>query len=138
MRSWLRTLVVTLLAFSMMLAAAAPAHAVSREGTWRGRTSESYPIRFRVSAAQRITFVTFKVVIDGAFCSGTITWSASHLTVPIRADKTFVVKGQDGLDHFVVRGEFVAKNRAKGTVHSGVIEDCVGDGRATWVANRVY
>ena len=137
MRSWLRTLVVTLLAFSMMLAAAAPAHAVSREGTWRGQTSESHPIRFRVSSAQRITFVTFKVDIDGAFCSGTITWTA-HVSVPIKVDKTFVVKGQDGLDHFVVRGEFVAKNRATGTVHSGVIEDCIGDGRATFVANRVY
>jgi hypothetical protein len=58
--------------------------------------------------------------------------------VPIKVDKTFVVKGRDGLDHFVVRGEFVAKNRATGTVHSGVIEDCIGDGRATFVANRVY
>jgi hypothetical protein len=137
MRSWLRTLVVTLLAFSMALAAAAPAQAMSREGTWRGQTSESYPIRFRVSAAQRITFVTFKIDIDGAFCSGTITWTAKNLSAPIR-DNTFVVKGQDGLDHFVVRGEFVARNRATGMVHSGVIEDCVGDGRATWVANRVY
>lgn len=138
MRSWLRTPVVTLVAFSMMLAAAAPAQAVSREGTWRGQTSESYPIRFRVSAAQRITFVTFKVAIDGAFCSGTITWTARSLSAPIKPDRTFVVKGQDGLDHFVVRGQFVARHRAKGTVHSGVIEDCVGEGRATWVATRVY
>jgi len=138
MRGWLRTLVVTLLAFSMTLAATAPAQAVSREGTWRGQTSETFPIRFRLSAAQRITFMTFKVDIDGAFCSGTITWTAKSLSAPIRPDKTFVVKGQDGLDHFVVRGKFVAKNRADGTVHSGVIEDCVGEGRATWVATRVY
>lgn len=137
MRSWLRTLVVTLLAFSMALAAAAPAQAVSREGTWRGPTSQGYSIRFRVSAAQRITYVTFKVDIEGAFCSGSITWEASRLSVPIQADRTFVIKGQDGLDHFVVRGEFVARNRAKGMLHSGVIEDCVGSGRATWVANRV-
>lgn len=136
MRSWLRTLVVTLLAFSMALAAAAPAQAISREGTWRGTTSESYPIRFRVNAAQRVTYVTFKVDIDGAFCSGTIGWEASHLSVPIR-ENMFVIKGQDGLDHFVVRGTFVARNRATGTVHSGVIEDCVGEGKATWVANRV-
>ncbi len=138
MRSWLRTLVVTLLAFSMMVVVSAPAQAMSREGTWRGQTSESYAIRLRVSSAQRITSVTFKVDIDGAFCSGTITWTASHLSAPIKPDKTFVVKGQDGLNHFVVRGTFVARDRATGTVRSGVIGECVGDGRATFAADRVY
>jgi hypothetical protein len=137
MRRWLRYVVVTSLSLCMALAASTPVQAVSREGTWRGTTAEGYGVRFRVNASQRVVFVTFRVDIDGAFCSGTITWTATGIRAPIRADNTFVVTGRDGLDSFRVRGEFVARNRAEGFVSTSTISDCIGSGRATWVARRV-
>lgn len=135
MRRWVRPLVATSLALTMTLVASTPAQAVSREGTWRGPTSQGYNIRFRVNPAQQITFVTFTVFIDGAFCEGPVTWSATG-RFPIRADDTFVVRGRDGIDSFLVKGEFVARNRAKGILKSSTITGCIGSGRATWVATR--
>ncbi|HEX6844314.1 MAG TPA: hypothetical protein VF235_04280 [Actinomycetota bacterium] len=137
MRRWLRYVVVTSLSLCMAFAAATPAQAMSREGTWRGTTSEGYGIRFRVNEAQRVVLVTFKVDIEGAFCEGAITWTATGIRAPIRADNTFVVTGQDGLDRFRVRGQFVARNRAEGLVTTSTISGCLGSGRATWVARRV-
>jgi hypothetical protein len=137
MRRWLRFVVVTMLSLSMAIAVSTPAQAVSREGTWRGPTSQGYTIRFHVGASQRVTSMVFKVDISGAFCSGTMTWQASGISAPIRPDGTFVVRGQDGLDSFVVRGDFVARNRATGTLRTSVIEGCVASGRASWVAHRI-
>jgi hypothetical protein len=137
MRRWLRAITLTSFVLVLGMAAVAPVEAISRTGTWRGPTAEGHVIAFRVNAAQRITWVRFKIDVTGAFCEGTVTWEATHLSVPIRADNTFKITGSEGLDTFTVRGEFVARNRARGTAKTSLIGECVASGYTRWSANRV-
>ena len=106
------------------------------EGTFRGETSQALGFTVRVNAREEIRFV--KVVIDVPGDLGcVVTWKAADLRVFIGKDGTFVVRGQNGLDTLVVRGEFVTRRTVEGTAKTSVEGDCSGDKRVTWTATRI-
>ena len=104
-------------------------------GTFAGDTSQDRPVTVRVNAKEEVTF--FKVVIEVTGMFGcVVTWKAGDLDAPIADDGTFVVRGEDGLDSVVVKGEFVSRRRAEGTAKTSLIGDCIGDKKVTWSATR--
>lgn len=119
----------------LALAAIPAASAASPQGTWAGDTSQGRAIKFRVNASEQITFLKVVIEVPGMF-GCVVTWTSRNIRAPIRDDGTFVVKGQDGLDSIVVKGEVVARRRAEGTAKTSLAGDCIGKKKVTWEARR--
>lgn len=133
-RSRRATAILVSVAF-LALAAMPAASAAWHEGRWVGETSQGRIIKFRVNASAEITFL--KVVIEVAGMTGcVVTWTSRNIEAPIRDDGTFVVKGSDGLDTVVVKGELLSRRRAEGTAKTSLVGECIGKKKVTWEARR--
>lgn len=55
-----------------------------------------------------------------------VTWESRNLRVPIHEDATFVVKGKDGPDTVVVKGELVTRRRAEGPAKTSLVGERIG------------
>jgi hypothetical protein len=104
-------------------------------GTYAGDTSQDRPINIRVNEQDEVTFFKVAIEVSGMF-GCVVTWKAGNLDEPIADDGTFILRGEDGLDSVVVKGEFVSRRRAEGTAKTSLIGDCIGDKKVTWSATR--
>ncbi len=129
------------LTLALLLGTALPALGVSREGTWKGATSQDRPMRLEVNAGERIDFVRTTIDYDNADCADTVTWQFG-LSTRIREDSTFrllLVDPQDDRDTVTIVGEFTAARRARGTFRSHLEGPgpCDFGERGTWRLTRV-
>jgi hypothetical protein len=137
LRRWIVPVAATLVVLSGL-----PADAATREGTWRGDTSQDFRVRFIVGDDERIKDITIKIEYENDTCVRTVTWGFG-LDVRIRDDDTFRLRladDADDRDTAVIRGEFVTRRRAEGTFRGtfsdgGACNDLGAKG--TWVAKRV-
>ena len=127
---------------AVLVIGAPPAHAVSREGTYKGSTSQDRPIKLRVGDDERIHVVRITIEYEDATCLTHVLWDF-QLSARIRDDATFHLKLVDDADarnEVVLNGEFTSRRRVKGTFRSTVHRSggCV-DVRASgdWSATKV-
>lgn len=129
--------IIALVAMSALVVLAAMPSALASvpAGTFAGETAQDRPITVRVNDRDEVTF--FKVVLEVPGILGcVVTWKAGNLHEPIASDGSFVLRGEDGLDSVVVKGEFVSRRRAEGTAKTSLIGECIGSKKVTWSATR--
>ena len=125
----------------LIVLTALPAGAATREGKWRGETSQDFKIVVIVGDDERIKTVEVKVEYDNDACVREVTWGFG-LDVRVRDDGTFrlnLADDNDDRDTLLIRGEFVTRRRAEGTFRGtffdgGACNDLKAKG--TWVAKR--
>jgi hypothetical protein len=118
------------------LLVAVPALGVTRNGVWKGSTSQNRTFRFEVERGS-ITAVNTSVLHED--CNLTVTANSGRTDFPIRDDGTFTMRffGAEGRDRVVIRGEFTTRRRAKGVVRSiQDSPDCRETLTPTWTARR--
>jgi hypothetical protein len=123
------------LAIGLLLVVPASVSAGSRAGVWRGSTSESENVRFKIGDDQRIRSFTITVTVHGATCDIGVALVAKGLDTPVKND-SFRVTAHEGSSTVVAKGTFTSLRRATGTAR--VVEnggDCGdGTGHADWKA----
>lgn len=128
---------------ALVLVMSAPAAvAATREGKWRGDTSQDFKILLIVGDDERIKDVEVKIEYENDTCIRQVSWGFG-LDVRIRDDNTFrldLVDDRDDRDTALILGEFVTHRRVEGTFRGtffdgGSCNDLKAKG--TWVAKRV-
>lgn len=136
MKGGLRKIIASLAAGTLLALVPMPeAVAVSHRGRWVGETSQERLIKFRVNGSEQITYLKVVIEVPGMF-GCVVTWESRNIKAQIRSDGRFVVKGKDGLDTVVVKGEFISRRRAAGTAKTSLIGECIGDKKVRWTARR--
>jgi hypothetical protein len=118
------------------LLAAVPALGGTRDGVWKGSTSQGRAVRFEIRG-DTITAVKISVLHEA--CNLTVTANARRTEFPISDEGTFTMRffGGEGQDRLVVRGEFTSRLRARGIVRSFQdSEDCRRSLTRRWKVHR--
>lgn len=130
-------LVAVLLVVASVGLSSPAAAAVEPRGLWEGTTSQDRPIRFKVNAHRTIASAEIVTVVRIDLCTATITLTATHLSIPVRADDTFRIRLVHSGAHVVVTGEFLGHRRASGRFETDYEGTCgAGHKKGIWTATR--
>ncbi|MBL0059326.1 MAG: hypothetical protein IPP35_09500 [Elusimicrobia bacterium] len=99
-------------------------------GTYSGTTSQSYPMSFIVSA-DKIQSVTYKITVNGYYCSGTFTVTMNYTNGLDIINNAF----NDNSGPQTFGGLFTSAFGANGNIHE-YDGYCSGSADVTWAATR--